>query len=159
MLVNFNPAMSVRFRGQEEKTVPDDLFSRPGAYTRTDVQENTPKTDTNKKSNTQKKVLWTIAGLVALAAVAVALPKVFPKVFADKNTADLKGIKKYLQKGANGIKKFSDYVIGKFDSLIKMIKGKKSDMVPAENPEVIPPKNPTHIDDTNAVDVVDDLAQ
>ena len=107
MLVNFNPAGSVRFRGNEGTAVPDDFFSRPGAYTKTDVQENTEKTDTNKKSSVGKKVLWTVVTLAVIAAALVALPKVFPKAFEAKDVTDLKGFKKYLQKSINGIKQFN----------------------------------------------------
>ena len=161
MFVSLNPAMSsnIRFRANESTNF-QELINRPGSFSTQNATEkpveSTPEESASaeKKSSVGKKILWTIAGLVVAAGILVALPVLFKKAFAFKETDELKGIKKYLQEGINGIKKFSDYVIGKGKSLVNKFKSKKDTPtekpevpekkpeIPTEDPEIIPPKKP-----------------
>lgn len=164
MYVSFNPAMSssnIRFKANEATNF-QELINRPGSFTtQTPAEkpaESAPAESASaekKKSGIGKKILWTVAAAAAIAAALVALPVLFKKAFAIKETGELKGFKKYLQEGINGIKKFSDYVIDKGKSLVNKFKSKKDKPavepeatssakpeVPAEEPEVIPPKKP-----------------
>ena len=127
MLVNFNPAVGVRFRGAENPAVPDDFFSRPGAYTRTDVQENTEKTDTNKKSGVGKKALWTVVTLAVIAAALAALRKGLPDIFKVERDTSLTGVKKYLDYVTTGIGKAGEYITEKCGKLVNVFKKKNEE--------------------------------
>ena len=92
-----NPISSVRFGDG-----PANILEREGAFSKPKTEANasnnaaSPASVNNdagkaeKKSSTGKKVAGTIIGLAALAAVLVALPKVFPKAIKELSKEELK---------------------------------------------------------------------
>lgn len=78
---------------------PQDILSRPGAFSRPVDAQNNVQPDNKpakKSSGVGKKILYTIVGLAAIAGVLYSLPKFFPKVFDTAKDLDgLKGFDKY----------------------------------------------------------------
>lgn len=111
---------------------PQDILSRPGAYSRVaEVPFEQPNNKSGKKSSAGTKVLCTIGTIAVAAGVLYALPKFFPKVFdAAKDLKDLKGFEKYKSYATTYVAKAGEWIGDKctkaYESIAKLLHIKKA---------------------------------
>lgn len=126
MLVSLNPVVSNLRFGNGNNV--NDLFSRPGAFSRPEsANEPAAEAPAKKKSKFGKTVLKLVAGAVVIAGALVALRKGLPNIFKIENSAELTGFKKYLDYATTGIGKAGEYIAEKCMKLVDLIKFKKAE--------------------------------
>ena len=111
-----NSISSVRFCGE---TTGASLLSRPGRFSGGHAQQTTAATtapaDRPKKSG-GKKLLKFVAGLVVVAGVLAALPKVFPKAIKTLDAEALKNAKT-MEKVGHYLAKTGEAILSPFTKL------------------------------------------
>ena len=111
-----NSISSVRFCGETTGASP---LSRPGRFSGGDAQQTTAATtapaDQTKKSG-GKKLLKFVAGLVVVAGVLAALPKVFPKAIKTLDAEALKNAKT-MEKVGHYLAKTGEAILSPFTKL------------------------------------------
>ncbi len=111
-----NSISSVRFCGETTGASP---LSRPGRFSGGDAQQTTAATtapaDQPKKSG-GKKLLKFVAGLVVVAGVLAALPKVFPKAIKTLDAEALKNAKT-MEKVGHYLAKTGEAILSPFTKL------------------------------------------
>ena len=136
-----NPISSVRFGDG-----PANILEREGAFSKPKTEANasnnaaSPASVNNdagkaeKKSSTGKKVAGTIIGLAALAAVLVALPKVFPKAIKELSKEELKAKPGFMKTVGHYVAVTGNF-IGKYtyEPIAKLFKRKKAPKAPDAN--------------------------
>ena len=104
-MLSVSPVSSVNFRSSQIDLAAPGKYSNPVSPEQSVVAENAPK----KKS---RKFLKTVLGLVATAAVLVALPKLFPIAIKVLSAEEKEGAK-FMQKAAHYLAS-AGKVIGKY---------------------------------------------
>lgn len=111
-----NSISSVRFCGE---TTGANVLSRPGRFSGGDAQQTTAATTApagKPKKSGGKKLLKVLAGLVVVAGILAALPKVFPKAI---KTLDAEALKKAktMEKIGHYLAKTGEAILSPFTKL------------------------------------------
>ena len=141
MSLMVSPVTHVSFKAQEaapeQKLSPEEILSRPGAYTKPEPQVvNQPP----KKHKTLKTILGILVGAAVIAGALVGMKHFFPdtfKVVENIKDLNLKGFEKYKTYLTSGIAKGAEYVeagagwltkqCGEgYDKLLKLLKIRKA---------------------------------
>ena len=131
-MLSVSPISSVHFGEGPIALDRAGAFSKPNANnTAAPAQQPQPE---EKKSSTGKKVAGTIIGLAALAAVLVALPKVFPKAIKELSKEELKAKPGFMKTVGHYVAVTGNF-IGKYtyEPIAKLFKGKKAPKAPDAN--------------------------